>query len=55
MYDRRDEKYKNNICHFKIGDIVRFKDVSFDKYHGEMRIVDFSIEVKYRRHEKRKK
>ena len=55
MCDRRDEKYKNNICHFKIGDIVRFKDVSFDKYYGEMRIVDFSIEVKYRRHGERKK
>lgn len=55
MWDRRGEKYKNNISHFKIGDIVRFKDVSFDKYHGEMRIVDFSIEVKHRRHEKRKK
>ena len=55
MRDKRDEKYKNNISHFKIGDIVRFKDASFDKYHGEMRIIDFSIEVKYRRHGKRKK
>lgn len=55
MCDRRGEKYKNNISHFKIGDIVRFKDISFDKCHGEMRVVDFSIEVKYKRHEKRKK
>ena len=55
MRDKRDEKHKNNISHFKIGDIVRFKDVSFDKYYGEMRVVDFYVEVKYRRHEKRKK
>lgn len=55
MCDRRGEKYKNNVSHFKIGDIVRFKDISLDKCHGEMRVVDFSIEVKYKRHEKRKK
>ena len=55
MWDKRGEKYKNNISHFKIDDIVRFKDASFDKYYGEMRVVDFSIEVKHRRHEKRKK
>ncbi len=55
MCGRRGEKYKNNISNFKIGDIVRFKDISFDKCHGEMRVVDFSIEVKYKRHEKRKK
>ena len=55
MYNRMDEKYKNNILHFKIGDIVRFKDPLFDKHYGEMRIVDFSIEIKYRRHGQRKK
>ena len=55
MCDRRGEKYKNNISHFKIGDIVRFKDTYFDKLHGEMRVVDFYIEVAYKRHEKRKK
>ena len=55
MCDRRSEKYKNNISNFKIGDIVRFKDISLDKCHGEMRVDDFSIEVKYRGHEKRRK
>ena len=30
MCDRRSEKYKNNISNFKIGDIVRFKDISLD-------------------------
>ena len=52
MYDRRGEKYKNNISYFKIGDIVRFKDVSFDKCYGEMKVVDFFVEVKHKRHEK---
>ena len=55
MCDRRGEKYRNNISHFKIGDIVRFKDISFDKCRGEMRVVDFFIEVRYKRHWKRKK
>ena len=55
MSERMSKKYRNNICHFKVGDIVRFKDAAFDKYHGEMRIVDFYIDVKHRRHEKRKK
>ena len=55
MYDRRGEKYKNNISYFKIGDIVRFKDVSFDKCYGEMKVVDFFVEVKHKRHEKRVK
>lgn len=55
MYDRGGEKYKNNISYFKIGDIVRFKDVSFDKCYGEMKVVDFFIEVKHKRHERRKK
>ena len=55
MSERISKKYRNNICHFKVGDIVRFKDACFEGYYGEMRVVDFSIEVMHKMHKQRKK
>lgn len=41
-----DEKYKNNVCNFKTGDIVRFKGNDYDKNFGEMKIVEIAQEIK---------
>ena len=49
-----DDKYKNNVCNFRIGDIVRFKDAAFDGHLGEMRVVDMFVEVKHKRNKTRK-
>lgn len=54
MYSIYDDKYKNNICNFKIGDIVRLKDSMFDSYLGEMKVVDIFVEIKHRKNTKRK-
>ena len=47
--------HRNNICEFKIGDIVRFADVPRDNYYGDMKVVDVFVNVKLNPKDKRAK
>lgn len=48
-------EYKNNISKFKIGNIVRYKKPLMNQHFGEMRIVDISVECKFKFSKQRKK
>ena len=48
VFSQEIRKYKNNVCQFRIGDIVRLKDGLRNRYHGEMRVVEIAVAIRNR-------